>query len=337
MDIQMNELRIVENELGISVDVLVEAIEDALLHAYQRVPGAIRDARVEMDRTSGKVTVWAPEVDEEGNVIGHFDDTPGDFGRIATATAKSIIAQRLRDAESDRVLGSFKGKQGEIVSGVVQQSGGRGESRDIRVDVGEHEAILRSEEQVPTEHFHHGDHIRALVLDVSVTPRGASVRLSRSHPDFVHRLFEQEVPEIQEGTVEVVALAREAGHRSKVAVWTAEPDLNAKGACIGHNGQRVRAITTELNGEKIDIVDYDDDQATFIAASLSPAKVLRVDVLIRDQRQARAIVPDEQTSLAIGKEAQNVRLAAKLTGWSIDIRKKSEDPQAGEATDTEAI
>ena len=337
MDIQMNELRIVENELGISVDVLVEAIEDALLHAYQRVPGAIRDARVEMDRTSGKVTVWAPEVDEEGNVIGHFDDTPGDFGRIATATAKSIIAQRLRDAESDRVLGSFKGKQGEIVSGVVQQSGGRGESRDIRVDVGEHEAILRSEEQVPTEHFHHGDHIRALVLDVSVTPRGASVRLSRSHPDFVRRLFEQEVPEIQEGTVEVVALAREAGHRSKVAVWTAEPDLNAKGACIGHNGQRVRAITTELNGEKIDIVDYDDDQATFIAASLSPAKVLRVDVLNRDQRQARAIVPDEQTSLAIGKEGQNVRLAAKLTGWSIDIRKKSEDPQAGEATDTEAI
>ena len=337
MDIQMNELRIVENELGISVDVLVEAIEDALLHAYQRVPGAIRDARVEMDRTSGKVTVWAPEVDEEGNVIGHFDDTPGDFGRIATATAKSIIAQRLRDAESDRVLGSFKGKQGEIVSGVVQQSGGRGESRDIRVDVGEHEAILRSEEQVPTAHFHHSDHIRALVLDVSVTPRGASVRLSRSHPDFVRRLFEQEVPEIQEGTVEVVALAREAGHRSKVAVWTAEPDLNAKGACIGHNGQRVRAITTELNGEKIDIVDYDDDQATFIAASLSPAKVLRVDVLNRDQRQARAIVPDEQTSLAIGKEAQNVRLAAKLTGWSIDIRKKSEDPQAGEATDTEAI
>ena len=337
MDIQMNELRIVENELGISVDVLVEAIEDALLHAYQRVPGAIRDARVEMDRTSGKVTVWAPEVDQEGNVIVHIDDTPGDFGRIATATAKSIIAQRLRDAESDRVLGSFKGKQGEIVSGVVQQSGGRGESRDIRVDVGEHEAILRSEEQVPTEHFHHGDHIRALVLDVSVTPRGASVRLSRSHPDFVRRLFEQEVPEIQEGTVEVVALAREAGHRSKVAVWTAEPDLNAKGACIGHNGQRVRAITTELNGEKIDIVDYDDDQATFIAASLSPAKVLRVDVLNRDQRQARAIVPDEQTSLAIGKEAQNVRLAAKLTGWSIDIRKKSEDPQAGEATDTEAI
>ncbi|MFT3943178.1 MAG: transcription termination factor NusA [Ancrocorticia sp.] len=326
MDIQMNELRIVESELGISVDVLIEAIEDALLHAYQRVPGAIRGARVEMDRASGKVTVWAPEVDEEGKKIDEFDDTPGDFGRIATATAKSIIAQRLRDAEADRILGSFKGKQGQVVSGVVQQNAGRnGESRDLLVDVGEHEAILRGEEQVPTERFRHGDHIRALVLEVAVGNRGATVRLSRTHPDFVRRLFEQEVPEIADGVVEIVALAREAGHRSKVAVWTADSDVNAKGACIGHNGQRVRAITTELNGEKIDIVDYDDEPAAFVAAALSPAQVIRVDVLNKDQRQARAIVPDDQTSLAIGKEAQNVRLAAKLTGWSIDIRKLSED------------
>ena len=326
MDIQMNELRIVESELGISVEVLVEAIEDALLHAYQRVPGAIRGARVEMDRSTGKVTVWAPEVDEEGKKIDEFDDTPGDFGRIATATAKSIIAQRLRDAEADRILGSFKGKQGQVVSGVVQQNAGRnGESRDLLVDVGEHEAILRGEEQVPTERFRHGDHIRALVLEVAVGNRGATVRLSRTHPDFVRRLFEQEVPEIADGVVEIVALAREAGHRSKVAVWTADSDVNAKGACIGHNGQRVRAITTELNGEKIDIVDYDDDPAAFVAAALSPAQVIRVDVLNKDQRQARAIDPDDQTSLAIGKEAQNVRLAAKLTGWSIDIRKASED------------
>ena len=332
MDIQINDIRIVESELGISVEVLVEAIEDALLHAYQRVPGAIRGARVEMDRTTGKVTVWAPEVDEEGNRIDEFDDTPGDFGRIATATAKSIIAQRLRDAEADRVLGSFKGKQGQIVSGVVQQNAGRNaESRDLRIDVGEHEAILRGEEQVPTERFRHGDHIRALVLEVAVGTRGATVRLSRTHPDFVRCLFEQEVPEIADGVVEIVALAREAGHRSKVAVWTADPDINAKGACIGHNGQRVRAITTELNGEKIDIVDYDDEPDAFVAAALSPARVLRVDILSKDQRQARAIVPDDQTSLAIGKEAQNVRLAAKLTGWSIDIRKESEDPRAHSA------
>lgn len=323
MDIQMNELRIVESELGISVEVLVGAIEDALLHAYQRVPGAVRGARVEMDRITGKVTVFAPEVDEEGNVIGEFDDTPGDFGRIATSTARSIIAQRLRDAETDRVLGSFKGKQGEVVSGVVQQNP-RADSKDILVDVGELEAILRAEEQVPTERFRHGDHLRALVLDVSVGHRGASVRLSRTHPDFVRRLFEIEVPEIQEGTVEIISLAREAGHRSKVAVWSAQDEVNAKGACIGHNGQRVRTVTTELNGEKIDIVDYDDDPAVFIAASLSPAQVVRVDILNKDARQARAIVPDDQTSLAIGKEAQNVRLAAKLTGWSIDIRKASE-------------
>lgn len=323
MDIKMSELRIVESELGISVDVIVSAIEDALLYAYQRVPGAVKGARVELDRTSGKATVYAPEVDEEGNKIGEFDDTPGDFGRIATATARSIIAQRLRDAEADRVLGSFKGKQGEVVSGVVQQNG-RFESRDILVDVGEHEAILRAEEQVPTERYRHGDHIRALVLDVSVGSRGATVRLSRTHPDFVRRLFEMEVPEIQEGTVEIVALAREAGHRCKVAVWAAQEDVNAKGACIGHNGQRVRAVTTELNNEKIDIVDYDDDPAVFIAAALSPAQVVRVDILNKDAKQARAVVPDGQASLAIGKEAQNVRLAAKLTGWSIDIRKESE-------------
>ena len=327
MDIQMNELRIVESELGISVDVLVGAIEDALLHAYQRVPGAVRGARVEMDRSTGKVTVYAPEVDENGEMIGEFDDTPGDFGRIATATARSIIAQRRRDAEADRVLGSFKGKQGEVVSGTVQHNA-RGDGRDILVDVGEHEAILRAEEQVPTERFRHGDSIRALVLDVSISPRGASVRLSRTHPDFVRRLFELEVPEIVDGTVEIVALAREAGHRSKVAVWSAQADVNAKGACIGHNGQRVRAVTMELGGEKIDIVDYDDEPAKFIAAALSPAQVLRVDILDRDQRLARAVVPDGQTSLAIGKEAQNVRLAAKLTNWSIDIRKESEDPGA---------
>ena len=329
MDIQMNELHVVEKELGISVDVIVKAIEDALLHAYQRVPGAIKGARVEFDRVTGKVQVLAPEVDEEGNVIGEFDDTPGDFGRIATATAKSVIAQRLREAEADRILGSFKNKKGEVVSGIVQQDSYRN-SRDILVDVGEHEAILRSEEQVPTEHFSHGERIRALVIDVSVGQRGASVRLSRTHPDFVRKLFEQEVPEISDGIVEIIALSREAGHRTKIAVWTPEQDVNAKGACIGHNGQRVRAVMSELGNEKIDIVDYDDDPALFIAASLSPAHVVRVDILNKDQRQARAIVPDNEASLAIGKEAQNVRLAAKLTKWSIDVRTESEDAESDE-------
>ncbi|MDK6927014.1 transcription termination factor NusA [Actinotignum sp. GS-2025a] len=329
MQIHMNELRALESELGLSSDVLVEAIEDALLHAYARVPGAIRGARVDMDRRTGKIVVWAPEIDEEGNVVGEFDDTPHDFGRIATATAKSVIAQRLKEAEANRVLGSFKNKQGDIISGVVQGRAGRDSfSRDLLVEVGDHEAILRAEEQVPTEHLNRGDRIRALVLDVVVTSRGASIRLSRTHPDFVRRLFELEVPEIASGTVELVALAREAGHRSKLAVYAEDPEVNAKGACIGHNGQRVRAVTTELGGEKIDIVDYNDDPAVFIAASLSPAKVSRVDILSAEKRQARAIVPDGQASLAIGKEAQNVRLAAKLTGWSIDIRKESDVQEA---------
>ena len=325
MDISMSELRIVETELGIKLPVLIAAIEDALLHAYQRVPGAIKGARVEINRSTGKATVYAPEVDEEGNRIGEFDDTPSDFGRIATSTARSIIAQRLRDAQSARVLGSFQGKQGQIVSGVVESADAPGVGpRDLYIELGENKGVLRAEEQVPSEHYRHGDVVRALVLDVSVGPRGAAIRLSRTHPDFVRRLFETEVPEIANGVVEIVALAREAGHRSKVAVWSADPNVAAKGASIGHNAQRVRAVTQELHGEKIDVVEYDDDPTLFIAAALSPAKVVRVDILNRDQRQALAVVPDDQASLAIGKEAQNVRLAAKLTGWSIDIRKESE-------------
>lgn len=326
MDISLSELRIVESELGVDIDVLLGAIEEALVHAYSRVPGAIKGARVELDRSHGTVRVMAPELDDEGNVIGEFDDTPNDFGRIATATARSIISQRIRDAESARILGDFQGKQGEIVAGQIDGSVGTGEQpKDVFVDIGEHRGLLRSEEQVPTEHFSHGDLIRALILDIAVTPRGASIRLSRSHPDFVRALFTTEVPEIQNGVVEIVALAREAGHRSKMAVWSSDPNVAAKGACIGPNGQRVRAVTQELQGEKIDIVDYDDDPARFVAAALSPAKVVRVDILNRDTRQARAIVPDDQASLAIGREAQNVRLAAKLTGWSIDIRKVSQD------------
>lgn len=325
MDISMNELRIVESELGIELSVLIESIEKALLRVYEDKPGAVPGARVEFNQTTGQVTVWAPEIDEEGNAIGEFDDTPRDFARAATAKARSIIAQQLREAENKRVLGNFQGKKGEIVSGVVESSASQSsESRDLFIELGDNKGILRAEEQVPTEHFRHGDLIRALVLDVSVVNRGASIRLSRSHPDFVRKLFETEVPEIAKGIVEIVALAREAGHRSKLAVWSSDPNVAAKGASIGHNAQRVRAVTQELQGEKIDVVEYDDDPALFIAAALSPAKVLRVHILDRDARQALAVVPDDQASLAIGKEAQNVRLAAKLTEWNIDIRKESE-------------
>ncbi|QJC21572.1 transcription termination factor NusA [Arcanobacterium buesumense] len=325
MELSMNELRIVESELGIDLNFLLNAIEEALVHAYNRMPGAVKGARVDLDRTTGKVTVWAPEVDENNEVIGEFDDTPNDFGRIATSTARSIISQRLRDAETERVLGTFQGKKGQLVSGVVEGNAGSSSvSRDLFIELGEHRGLLRADEQVASEHFKHGDLIRALILDIAVGTHGASIRLSRSHPDFVRQLFETEVPEIADGTVEIVALAREAGHRTKVAVWSNDDSVGAKGALIGHNGQRVRAVTQELHGEKIDVVDYDDDPAVFIAAALSPAKVAEVEILNRDMRQARAIVPDDQASLAIGKEAQNVRLAAKLTGWSIDIRKESE-------------
>ncbi|MBP3223026.1 MAG: transcription termination/antitermination protein NusA [Actinomycetaceae bacterium] len=323
MDIKMEELRVVESELGISADVLIEAIEAALLHAYQRVPGSIDGARVELDRSSGKVSVIAPEIDEDGNVIGYFDDTPGNFGRIATTTARSIIMQRLRDAESDRLLGSFKGKKGELISGVVQHNS-KEKNGDLLVEVDDHEVVLRTDEQVPTEDLRHGERIRAYVTDVALTGRGVSVRISRTHPEFVRKLFELEVPEIQTGDVEIVSVAREAGHRTKIAVWSDDASINPKGACIGHNGQRVRAVMEELRGEKFDIINYSKDPCDFIAAALSPAQVLSVAIVDEESKRAKAIVPDGQEALAIGKEAQNVRLAAKLTGWAIDIRCESE-------------
>ncbi|MFC4556086.1 transcription termination factor NusA [Georgenia faecalis] len=321
MDIDMTALRLIEREREISLDVLVGAIEEALLLAYQRTPGAADKARVELDRRSGRVTVLAAEVDEEGNVVGEFDDTPSGFGRIATATARSVIVQRLRDAEDDQVMGNYRDKAGELIAGVVQQ--GR-DPRTVLVDIGDLEAVLPAHEQVPTETYRHGDRLRAYVLEVSRGMRGPSVTLSRTHPNLVRKLFALEVPEVADGSVEIAALAREAGHRSKMAVTTSVPGLNAKGACIGPMGQRVRAVMSELHGEKIDIVDYSDDPATFIASALSPARVSSVDIVNEAERSARVVVPDYQLSLAIGKEGQNARLAARLTGWRIDIHSDTE-------------
>jgi transcription termination/antitermination protein NusA len=339
MDIDMSTLRLLERERDISIDVLVSAIEQALALAYQRTPGAQRTARVEVDRKTGHVTVWAredievaepapptPEEEDEDTVyvprvtrtLGpEFDDTPTDFGRIATSTARQVIMQRLRDAEDDQVLGQFRDKAGEIVSGVIQQ--GR-DPRVVLVDIGGTEAILGAHEQVPTEKYEHGERLRAYVLDVTRGMKGPSITLSRTHPNLVRKLFELEVPEVADGSVEIVAIAREAGHRSKMAVRARVPGLNAKGACIGPMGQRVRAVMAELHDEKIDIVDYDDDPASFVASALSPATVISVTVVDAEARAARVIVPDFQLSLAIGKEGQNARLAAKLTGWRIDIR-----------------
>ena len=317
MDIDMAALRMVEAEKGVSLDTLMAAIEDALLKAYHNAPGALEDARVEVDRKNGHVMVMAAEIDEDGNKIGEFDDTPSGFGRIATTTARSIIMQRLREAEDEQVLGSFREKKGEVVSGINQQS----RDKDIVVvKVGEFEAVLPKAEQVPGEQYRHGQWIRAVVVKTMMGEKGARIEVSRRHPDLVRGLFSREVPEITSGDVVIESVAREAGYRTKIAVRSTRPNINAKGACIGPMGRRVRAVMNELNHEKIDIVDYSEDVATFVANALSPAHVTSVTVEPAEHVLAHVVVPDFQLSLAIGKEGQNARLAARLTGAKIDIR-----------------
>jgi N utilization substance protein A len=325
MDIDLSILRMLEREKEISFDVLVEAIEQALHTAYQKSPGAQSQARVQLDRKTGHVTVLAAELDEEGEVIGEYDDTPEGFGRIAATTAKQIILQRLRDAEDDIKFGEFSGREGDIVSGVVQQ--GRNPEA-VMVDLGKFEALLPLGEQVPGERYPHGARIKCLVVSVRKGMRGPQVTLSRTHPNLVRKLFALEVPEIADGVVEIAALAREAGHRTKIAVKANAAGVNAKGACIGPMGQRVRNVMAELHGEKIDIVDWSDDPAEMVAHALSPARVNAVEVVSAEAKAARVIVPDYQLSLAIGKEGQNARLAARLTGWRIDIRSDEEKPEA---------
>jgi N utilization substance protein A len=331
MDIDMTALRLLEREKEISFDVLVDAIEQALLVAYHRTPGAHTDARVELDRKSGHVTVLARERDEDGEIVREWDDTPDGFGRIAATTARQVILQRLRDAEDDLRFGEFSGKEGDIVSGVVQQ--GR-DPEMVLVDLGKIEAVLPTAERVPGEKYEHGQRMRCLVVTVRKGPKGPQVMVSRSHPNLVKKLFALEVPEIAKGQVEIAAIAREAGHRTKVAVRSMTPAINAKGACIGPMGQRVRNVMTELHGEKIDIVDWSEDAAEMIAHALSPAQVSAVEIVDPVAKAARVIVPDFQLSLAIGKEGQNARLAARMTGWRIDIRADTE--AAGPTSDTEA-
>ncbi len=344
MDIDLAALRSLERERDISLEVLVPAIEQALLLAYHRTEGAYRHARVELDRKTGHVTVWAREELEQPAArepadgpagsgattpgeapaettrteLGQeFDDTPSGFGRIAASTARQVIVQRLRDLEDEQILGDFKGREGDVVAGVIQQSS---DPRNVLVDFGTVEGMLPLAEQVPGERYVHGERLRCYVVSVRRGPRGPQIGLSRTHPNLVRKLFALEVPEIADGSVEIAALAREAGHRTKIAVHSKVPGLNAKGACIGPMGARVRAVMAELHGEKIDIVDYSEDPKRFVAAALSPSRVQSVEIVDQQLRAARVVVPDYQLSLAIGKEGQNARLAAKLTGWRIDIR-----------------
>jgi N utilization substance protein A len=332
MDIDLSILRMLEREKEISFDVLVEAIEQALLTAYHKTPGAQENARVQLDRRSGHVTVYAAELDDEGNQVGEYDDTPDGFGRIAATTAKQIMLQRLRDAEDDIRYGEFSGKEGDIVSGIIQQ--GRNPD-DVMVDLGKLEALLPMGERAPGERYEHGARIKCLVISVRKGMRGPQVTLSRSHPNLVKKLFALEVPEIADGVVEIAAIAREAGHRTKIAVRSTQSGVNAKGACIGPMGQRVRNVMSELHGEKIDIVDWSDDPAELVAHALSPARVSSVQVVDLAARSARVVVPDYQLSLAIGKEGQNARLAARLTGWRIDIRSDEAPPDPSPRTDPE--
>lgn len=317
MDIDMSALRMLERDKDIPMDVLLSAMEEALLNAYEKSGRPVKGARVQIDRKSGRVAVMVPELDADGNVVGEYDDTPEDFGRVAAATARQVIFQRIREAEDEQKFGHFSAKEGDILVGVVQQDR---DSRTVRVDLGTIEAIMPLAEQVPNEDYSHGRRIRVYVVSVRREPRGPQIVVSRTHPNLVKNLFKLEVPEIESGVVEIKAVAREAGHRTKIAVLSHDRNVSAKGACIGPMGQRVRAVMNELNGEKIDIIDYSDDGATFVREALSPAKVTSVTVTDQFAKAARVIVPDYQLSLAIGREGQNARLAARLTGWRIDIR-----------------
>ncbi|MBT2485555.1 MULTISPECIES: transcription termination factor NusA [unclassified Microbacterium] len=324
MDIELSLLRGIEKEKAIPFEELVSIIEQAILTAYSKHVAADgvtpEGVRVHLDRRSGHVAVLQVVRDEEGAIIGEEDATPDDFGRIAAFAAKQVISQRLRDIADDVVLGDFKDKEGDIVAGVIQQGPN---PRMIHVDLGSVEAILPPEEQVPGEQYTHGSRLRVYVTSVAKGLKGPQITVSRTHPGLVRRLFALEVPEIAAGLVEIVSLAREAGHRTKIAVKANDPAINAKGACIGELGRRVRAVTEELAGEKIDIVDHDPDLATFVAHALSPAKVTSAFMLDASTKAVRALVPDYQLSLAIGKEGQNARLAAKLTGAKIDIQPDS--------------
>ncbi|MDN5790368.1 MAG: transcription termination factor NusA [Micrococcales bacterium] len=339
MDIDLAALRALERERDIRLEVLIPAIEQALLVAYHRTEGSHKIARVELDRKTGHVIVWAreegeeiPALDEEerpthGEPGPEFDDTPEGFGRVAASTARQVIVQRLRDIEDEAILGDFKGREGDVISGIIQQGQ---DPRTVLVDFGTVEGTLPLAEQAPGEKYVHGERLRCFVVSVKRGYKGPQVGLSRTHPNLVKTLFKFEVPEIADGTVEIAALAREAGHRTKIAVRSTVAGVNPKGACIGPMGARVRAVMTELRGEKIDIVDYSEDPAEFIAAALSPARVQSVEITDATARSARVIVPDYQLSLAIGKEGQNARLAAKLTGWRIDIRPDTEAAAAPE-------
>jgi transcription termination/antitermination protein NusA len=298
---------------------LLVALANALLAAYKRRPDSAEDAEVEINPETGEIKVWGLELDVEGNVTREWDATPEDFGRIAAQTAKQVLMQLIRDIQRRQMYEEFANREGDIVSGTVQQN----DNRYTLLDLGRVEALLPQAEQIAFERYDHGARIKVYIVEVRKTNKGPQIVVSRTHPALVAKLFEIEVPEIANGIVEIKALAREPGHRSKIAVASHDSMVDPVGACVGARGSRVRNITNELRSERIDVVPFSDDPIQFIQAALAPARVREVR-LNEDDGVATVIVHDQQLSLAIGKEGQNARLAARLTGWRIDIRSENE-------------
>lgn len=316
----MDALDLLEQEKGVPRDTILEALANALVSAYKRTPGAAEEARVTIDADTGEISVYGQVLDEEGNVVEEWEDTPDDFGRIAAQTAKQVILSRLRDAKREQVFDLYEGREGDLVTGLVQQS----DHRFAILDLGDAEAMLPGSEKIPFERLERGNRVKALIIEVRGEGKGAPIVVSRSHPEFIRALFALEVPELVDGDIEIKAIAREAGHRTKIAVASNDPSVDPVGACVGARGTRVRQVVTELKGEKVDIVEWDDNTEAFIAEALSPARVIAVR-LDDEEMTAEVVVPDHQLSLAIGKEGQNARLAAKLSGYRIDIKSESQD------------
>ena len=328
MNIDLNALKNIEAQQGIPMDDLLSTIANALLYSYREFKEAPATegakARVDIDTDTGDVAVIVSELNDDGEVVSEYDDTPVNFSRIGAVAVRDAIKGRLRQAEAGRVYGEYAGLEGQIVSGIVQRDA-HAESRGISIvqlgtEADPQDGILLPAEKIPGEVLRHGDRIKAYVVGVNKGDKRVQVNLSRTHPELVRGLFALEVPEVADGSVEIVSIAREAGHRSKVAVRATVKGVNAKGACIGPRGARVSNIMQQLGGEKIDIIDWDVDPAKYVGNSLAPSKVVDVTVLDLEAQAARVTVPDYQLSLAIGKEGQNARLAARLTGWKIDIR-----------------
>ncbi|MFK3938733.1 transcription termination factor NusA [Alkalihalobacillus sp. NPDC078783] len=342
----MEALSTLEHDKGIKKDIIIEAIEAALISGYKRNFNQAQNVRVDVNRDNGSIRVFARKVvveevfdarleitlDEAHQMNPNYalDDiieievTPKDFGRIAAQTAKQVVTQRVREAERGIIYSDFIDREEDIMTGIVQ----RQDHRFIYVDLGKVEALLPLNEQMPNESYKHNDRMKAFITKVEKTTKGPQILISRTHPGLLKRLFELEVPEIYDGTVEIKSVSREAGDRSKIAVHSDNPEVDPVGACVGPRGQRVQTIVNELKGEKIDIVKWSEDPVEYVANALSPSKVVRVNVNEAD-KMTQVIVPDYQLSLAIGKRGQNARLAAKLTGWKIDIKSESEAEESG--------